>query len=447
MLVLLLTVNPVISMSSIDSDLNNYFNKLGYATNSTEPQVWQGQAAGYITGGSFYARSGVRDIQLISMSLPDINAGCGGIDAYLGAFSHINGEQLQQFVKQIMSNAAGYFFDLALQTAVPDMKNAKDFLQKLATDVNSMNLSSCQAAQGIIGGLYPKTQESQKKVCQDIAGQSNIFSDWAASRQGCTVGGQLSKVNDKASDKDKERVLKNVNIIWHSLSKNSFLNNDKEMKELIMTISGTLIFGNDGEITPLLPKTTDQDLIKALMEGGKVKIYTCNEKDKCLKVTLKEVTITKNKSLKNQVTNILSSIQMKAIRDESLTELEKGFISSTRVPVFKYIVDPQMLGVPNRVVFELSEYIAYDILIQYLTELIQQAKSTLATGNYPQHVIDTLMENLNQTSIQISILQNRVTVQQNALMQVDRQMSYMRQELSNKLLSQYQRNYHFANEQ
>ncbi len=48
-------------------------------------------------------------IQLVSMTLPDINAGCGGIDAYLGSFSYINSEQLQRFAKQIMSNAAGYF--------------------------------------------------------------------------------------------------------------------------------------------------------------------------------------------------------------------------------------------------------------------------------------------------------------------------------------------------
>ncbi len=83
------------------------------------------------------------------MTLPDINAGCGGIDAYLGSFSFINGEQLQRFVKQIMSNAMGYFFDLALQTTVPEIKTAKDFLQKMANDINSMNLSSCQVAQGL----------------------------------------------------------------------------------------------------------------------------------------------------------------------------------------------------------------------------------------------------------------------------------------------------------
>ncbi|WP_215471548.1 conjugal transfer protein TraH, partial [Escherichia coli] len=166
-----------------------------------------------------------------------------GIDAYHGSFSFINGDQLQRFVKQIMSNAAGYFFDLALQTTVPEIKTAKDFLQKMASDINSMNLSSCQVAQGLVGGLFPQTQESQQKVCQDIGSESNIFADWAASRQGCTVGGQSSSVRDKASDKDKERVLKNQNIIWEALKKNRMFDGNKELKEFIMTLTGTLIFG------------------------------------------------------------------------------------------------------------------------------------------------------------------------------------------------------------
>lgn len=266
----LLTVTPATS-ADVNSDMNQFFNKLGFASNITQPGVWLGQAAGYAYGGSLYARTQVKNVQLISMTLPDINAGCGGIDAYLGSFSFINGEQLQRFVKQIMSNAAGYFFDLALQTTVPEIKTAKDFLQKMASDINSMNLSSCQVAQGIVGGLFPQTQVSQQKVCQDIAGESNIFADWAASRQGCTVGGQSSSVRDKASDKDKERVLKNINIIWDSLSKNRMLDGNKELKEFIMTLTGTLIFGEDSEITPLPARTTDRDILRAIMEGGTAK--------------------------------------------------------------------------------------------------------------------------------------------------------------------------------
>lgn len=431
--------------ADVNSDMNNFFNKLGFASNTSQPQVWQGQAAGYASGGSIYARTQVKQIQLVSMTLPDINAGCGGIDAYLGAFSFINGEQLQRFAKQIMSNAAGYFFDLALQTTVPEIKQAKDFLQKLATDVNSTNLSSCQAAQGIVGGLFPRTQVSQLKVCQDISGESNIFSDWAASRQGCTVGGKLDSVQDKAGAKDKERVMKNINLMWNALSKNRLFDGNKELKEFIMTLTGSLVFGTNGEITPLPARTTDRDLVKAMMDGGTAQIYHCNDADKCLKVISNtNVTISKDKALKAQISSLLTSIQNKAITDTAMTEQEKGFISSTSIPVFKYLVDPQMLGISNSLVYQLTDYIGYDILLQYIQELIQQARATLSVGNYPEASMNVVMENLNQATQQIAAFQVRVQVQQDASLVVDRQMSYMRQQVSARMMTRYQNNYHFS---
>jgi conjugative transfer pilus assembly protein TraH len=96
------------AQADVNGDLNGFFNNLGYSGNVTQAQAWQGQAAGYFSGGSVYLRNPVKNVQLISMQLPSLNAGCGGIDAYLGAFSMISGEEIQRFVKQIMSNAAGY---------------------------------------------------------------------------------------------------------------------------------------------------------------------------------------------------------------------------------------------------------------------------------------------------------------------------------------------------
>ncbi|MBV7681519.1 conjugal transfer pilus assembly protein TraH [Escherichia coli] len=440
----LLTFTPAAS-ADVNSDMNQFFNKLGFACNTTQPGVWQRQAAGYAYGGSLYARTQVKNIQLISMTLADINAGCGGIDAYLGSFSFINGDQLQRFVKQIMSNAAGYFLDLALQTTVPEIKTAKDFLQKMASDINSMNLSSCQVAQGLVGGLFPQTQESQQKVCQDIGSESNIFADSAASRQGCTVGGQSSSVRDKASDKDKERVLKNQNIIWEALEKNRMFDGNKELKEFIMTLTGTLNFGEDSEISPLPARTTDRDILRAIMEGGTAKFYHCNDSDKCLKVVADaNVTIARDKALKSQITNLLTSIQNKAVSDTPLDAREQGFISSTTIPDFKYLIDPQMLGVSNSVVYQLTDYIGYDIMLQYIQDLLQQARAMIATGNYPQAVMDNVLENLNQAQQQIAIYQSQVQVQQDALLVVERQMSYMRQQLSARMLSRYQYNYHFG---
>jgi hypothetical protein len=45
-------------------------------------------------------------------------------------------------------------------------------------------------------------------------------------------GGQMDKVQDKASDKDKERVMKNINIMWNALSKNRLFDGNKELKSL-----------------------------------------------------------------------------------------------------------------------------------------------------------------------------------------------------------------------
>jgi len=431
--------------ADMNGDMNHFFDKLGFDSNTTTPGVWQGQAAGYASGGSLYARTGVRQVQLVSMTLPDINAGCGGIDAYLGSFSFINGEQLQRFVKQIMSNSAGYFFDLALQTTVPELKDAKDFIQKMASDVNSMNMSSCQAAQGIVGGLFPRTQVYQSKICQDIAGQSNIFADWAASRQGCGVGGKMDSVLDKAGEKDKERISKNINIMWDALSKNHMFSGNKELKEFVMTLTGSLVFGPNGEITPLAPKTTDQSILHALMDGGTARIYHCNDSEKCLKVVADSpVTISPERALKGQILEMLISIKSKARDDAPLTEKEKGLISSTHVPLLTYLVDPLMLNVDNSLVYSLADYIGYDIMLQYLQELMSGARAMLAVGNYPQSTVDVINHNFTQANQLLAAEQSRVQNQTDALLVVDQQMRVMRQQVSARMLTRYQDNYRFG---
>lgn len=430
--------------ADVGSDLNGFFSKLGFEGNVSTPHAWQGQAAGYASGGSLYMRTQVKQIQLISLALPDLNAGCGGIDAYLGSFSFINGENFQRYVKQIMGNAAGYFFDLALQTTVPELKQAKDFLQKMAADLNSANMSSCQAAQGIVGGLWPRTQVSQQKVCQDIAGEKNIFADWAASRQGCTVGGEYDSVTDRADDSEKDQVLKNKNLIWDSLGKNRLFDGNRELKEFAMSLTGTIIFTDNGNVMPLAPLTTNEDVLRAMMNGGRAKIYHCDSADKCLNPVLTDVSISEGSSLNGQVRVLLGSIQNKAAADDPLNDKEKGFISSTRVPVLKYLSDPQSLGVANSLLWQVADYISYDILMQYVSEMMQQTRVAMAGSNYPQPAMEALQESLSLAGQSLARLQSQVQVQQDALQVVDRQMSYMRQQVSSNLLTRYQENYRFT---
>ncbi|WP_407255450.1 conjugal transfer protein TraH [Klebsiella quasipneumoniae] len=99
---------------------------------------------------------------------------------------------------------------------------------------------------------------AQQKVCQTLPVKAISFRTGPPRAGGCTVGGKMDSVEDKASDKDKERVMKNINIMWNALSKNRLFDGNKELKEFIMTLTGTLIFGENSEITPLPARTTDQ---------------------------------------------------------------------------------------------------------------------------------------------------------------------------------------------
>lgn len=155
------------------------------------------------------------------------------------------------------------------------------------------------------------------------------------------------------------------------------------------------------------------------------------------------VTISRDNALKSQITKLLASIQNKAVSDTPLDDKEKALFPVPPSPSSN-TVDPQMLGVSNSMIYQLTDYIGYDILLQYIQELIQQARAMVATGNYDEAVIEHINDNMNDATRQIAAFQSQVQVQQDALLVVDRQMSYMRQQLSARMLSRYQNNYHFG---
>ena len=99
------------------SEMNRFWQ--GAAVNVTGPTAFDGQASGHWTLGNLYLRAPVRSEQVATVSLPSFRAGCGGIDAFAGAFSFINSDQLIAFGRAVAQNAAGFAFELALETISP----------------------------------------------------------------------------------------------------------------------------------------------------------------------------------------------------------------------------------------------------------------------------------------------------------------------------------------
>lgn len=102
----------------------------------------------------------------------------------------------------------------------------------MANDINSMNLSVVirWSGSGIVGGLFPQTQESQQKVCRDIAGESNIFADWPLPVRGARSEGSLLRCVTRPAIRTRRAGTENINIIWDLPSK-QMLDGNKELKE------------------------------------------------------------------------------------------------------------------------------------------------------------------------------------------------------------------------
>ena len=155
--------------ADVNSDLNDF--SASWALKPTPPCPMPGKAKPQaMPAAALFMRTAVKQVQLFSMQVPSLNAGCGGIDAYLGSFSPYHRRPAPTVRQTDHGQCCRVLFDLALQTTVPEMKQAKDFLQKLASDVNSMNMSSCQAAQGIVGGLWPKLQSASRRSARTSLG-------------------------------------------------------------------------------------------------------------------------------------------------------------------------------------------------------------------------------------------------------------------------------------
>jgi conjugative transfer pilus assembly protein TraH len=417
---------PILGEAGVADDMQNFFNQSGYASNVTNADVWKNQAAGYVGGGSLYARNAVRTYQLIRLDLPSFRAGCGGIDMYTGAFSFISADKLVEMGKQIMTNGGAYAVDLMLATTVPELLERKNYLQDLATKINTTNINSCNASKALIGGIWPKTTESQIKICRDLktSGASGLSADYAKAKQDCENIDEFNKtMKDAQKDKDyKSQVLMNKNLIWDAIQAQPLLSNDRELANFIMNLTGTIIFDSKGNPT-IVPSIADShQLIKAFIGDGEgdvtIQIQKCEEHDdKCLSIQSSSIQITKDKSLSARIETLITSISDKLRAnsengaESDWTDEEKRFVSMSSIPVMKAVTVMGQLkyGLTSSDLMEYSSLIAQDIFQQYLGELLSGVKASITNAQIQEDLLKDIERRVHQAQVTISKLDPKIS--------------------------------------
>ena len=371
---------------SVGDSMGDFWNDIGGSySNSTDAGAYQLQGAGYYTGGNFVARTKVVSVNPITITPPGIRAGCGGIDVYTGAFSHINTDQFVALLKAIPSNAMGFAFQLALETMSPSIKGTMDQLQSIIDRINTANLNSCDLAQGLVGGglaLAGKTEA----YCKTTANSQGWATDYARASAECKTGGKSVQHIKSANYIHGDQRPVDINIAWEVLKKSPILSDSNdEMAQFVQALTGTIIIktpANEsaGPQTSYKPNiVVKNETIKAILEGGAITVLACDERDKCLNPTEKTITIPADRGFKKRISTVMSEMTSRIATGEKFDSKHIDLVTKTSVPIHKAMIVRQAYFGSSSAASGLnpeyySSLVAIDMLYNYLDEILKSVQ-------------------------------------------------------------------------
>jgi len=370
------------------SEMNRFWQ--GAAVNATGPTAFDGQASGHWTLGNLYLRSPVRSEAIATVNLPSFRAGCGGIDAFAGAFSFIDSDQLVAFARAIAQNAAGFAFELALETISPVIAETMSKLRALAQWANNRNVNSCETAQALVGAVWSRNDRASAAICAAIGTSQGIFTDYAAARHGCGADGRRHSTLAAAAGEMADQVPVNVNYAWRAVRASAFLSADTQLAEFAMSVSGTVIVtAPTADADPagprvrvLEPLALDRRVTEVLMEGGgDLPVYRCDTTARCLNPTLGQVAVPANRGFRARVAELLRDLVAAVRTDTAPPAAALGLVNLTTLPVYRVANTAAAYrgAVVDQEIDALAEAVALDLLQVWIADLHRTVEERAGT--------------------------------------------------------------------
>ncbi|MCI1755316.1 MAG: conjugal transfer protein TraH [Sphingobium sp.] len=322
--------------------------RVGGAANVNGPTAFQGQSAGYYSLGNVWTRFPQKTTNIANLQLPRARAGCGGIDIFAGSFSFINASEIVAMLKAVANNAVGFAFSLAIDTVCPECsKIMQEFSQK-AQLMNNLNINSCEMAQGLVGGIWPKGDLADKAICEAIGNSEGIFTDYAAAKHGCGTGGsaRARRRRARANMTTSIPACRGTTPGRSSRSRRSSRRRHirPELAEYAMTLLGTIIYvppkdDEPGKFVPIVGEASST-LVTSLLDGttnGNVLIFDCDEPTSASIPGFKSLSLPASKALRPRVAALIGGM-VQAIRDDTaITDAQKELLQVASIPLYKIL--------------------------------------------------------------------------------------------------------------
>ncbi|WP_188064356.1 conjugal transfer protein TraH [Sphingobium sp. KCTC 72723] len=163
--------------ASAQSWAESWFDNVTY----TSPGSFEDQTRGYVTAGGMSGRVDVHNDYLMSLTLPKVKAGCGGIDMFLGGMSFLDPDYLVQKLESILQAAPAVAFQYLLETLDEKMGNIISKMEAATNFLNSIQVNDCRLANRMV--QIAKGDDNMSGIIEEMTGYKSVKQGFAKSYQ------------------------------------------------------------------------------------------------------------------------------------------------------------------------------------------------------------------------------------------------------------------------
>lgn len=376
--------------------LMKYASPDGAMSNVNRAAIIKDQQGGYMTGGSMLFRGPKpKTLQPLIVQTPKFafDACTGSADFRFGGLSYITNKEFSKFFKNMSTAAGAYAVKMLIKSHCPQCEDIMSYLETVARDINGLMMDQCSAAQAIAGGAFGALNSSNQQTClmQNTIGKSS--QDMHQAMEKC-------KANpDQYGERGKEDELKSLlgnefNLVWKAIGKGH--GGDVAFKELIMSVSGTIIarkidgsFHFTNKPSLIINNELLEQYIGVNRKTGKVKLYQCDNSEKCLDPKETEIVLTAKDTIFGNINRILQGLIPKIIENkDTLTDEEQAIIAFSTLPLLQ-IIEMEIAHKAKSEdmmvrMHEFVEVVCYDVVTNFLSQMINTASSAVAALEYAQ---------------------------------------------------------------
>ncbi len=426
----LILVTPEVNASVSDA-MNQFYSNVSATTNPAT--VVQTQSANIMSAGGFSTRTQSVTLQPFAFSPPSFKSSCGNIDFYGGAFSYLsNTDQLMKFLQNTLITAAPLIFINAMKAVSPNLAGSIMSFFDSAQKLLNLASNSCQLGTylgtmggGYVGGALANTQmfssgksadatgsmvhntvsgDSGGSLSDNIQGYSSVVSQWADTLNG-VLNPDASTLNNENGAILKQLSMANGSVVWKGMQQlgnvscSTCTSSDgmRNLADLIVSLVGDVYIAPDPndpmsikttEITPTI--TAVSQLYTGLPAG--LKAYDCPASSynpakpvECYDKGTRSYPLgALSSGFKEQVMTMVQHLQSHFTNNAALNNDDLQLIAISKIPVYQMAQAMQDAGMTNQIASVLSgysEFIAYTLTQQIMSDTITMARSALSTRN------------------------------------------------------------------